>query len=202
MNRSISAATETIVYMDGLTAEQKSVLIRLLPYVHSHSNLICEDPFELDPTKVRFLNASQIAEKGGISRQKVAEVIKALDKAGAIAQVQRKLFKQLGGDKREALVILNPYIFYRKQGKPDALLMQNLRQKLRLLQRATRIHDYTQRLHEFDEAQLVNETIETSYASEESHQQNSISHSDDGDTARSTMIDLEDVTRVTITQRR
>ena len=52
MNRSISAATETIVYMDGLTAEQKSVLIRLLPYVHSESNLICEDPFELDPTKV------------------------------------------------------------------------------------------------------------------------------------------------------
>ena len=129
MNRSITAATETIVYMDNLTAEQKSVLIRLLPFAHSQSNLICEDPFEIDPTKVRFLNASQIAEKGGVSRQKVSEVIKALDKAGAIAQVQRKLFKQLGGDKREALVILNPYIFYRKQGKPDALLMQIFKAK-------------------------------------------------------------------------
>jgi DNA-binding MarR family transcriptional regulator len=107
-----------------LKPAEMGVLYKLLPYVHYETNLICEDPFELDPTKVRFLNASQIADKGGISRQKVAEVIKALDKAGAIAQVQRKLFKQLGGDKREALVILNPYIFYRKQGKPDALLMQ------------------------------------------------------------------------------
>jgi DNA-binding MarR family transcriptional regulator len=112
-----------------LKPAEMGVLYKLLPYVHYETNLICEDPFELDPTKVRFLNASQIAEKGGISRQKVAEVIKALDKAGAIAQVQRKLFKQLGGDKREALVILNPYIFYRKQGKPDALLMQIFKAK-------------------------------------------------------------------------
>jgi DNA-binding MarR family transcriptional regulator len=107
-----------------LKPAEMGVLYKLLPYVHYETNLICEDPFEVDPTKVRFLNASQIAEKGGVSRQKVSEVIRALDKAGAIAQVQRKLFKQLGGDKREALVILNPYIFYRKQGKPDALLMQ------------------------------------------------------------------------------
>jgi DNA-binding MarR family transcriptional regulator len=112
-----------------LKPAEMGVLYKLLPYVHYETNLICEDPFELDPTKVRFLNASQIAEKGGISRQKVAEVIKALDKAGAIAQVHRKLFKQLGGDKREVLVILNPYIFYRKQGKPDALLMQIFKAK-------------------------------------------------------------------------
>lgn len=112
-----------------LKPAEMGVLYKLLPYVHYETNLICEDPFELDPTKVRFLNASQIAEKGGVSRQKVSEVIKALDKAGAIAQVQRKLFKQLEGDKREALVILNPYIFYRKQGKPDALLMQIFKAK-------------------------------------------------------------------------
>jgi hypothetical protein len=112
-----------------LKPAEMGVLYKLLPYVHYETNLICEDPFELDPANVRFLNANQIAEKGGISRQKVAEVIKALDKAGAIAQVQRKLFKQLGGDKREALVILNPYIFYRKQGKPDALLMQIFKAK-------------------------------------------------------------------------
>ncbi|PFP30125.1 hypothetical protein COJ96_06815 [Bacillus sp. AFS073361] len=107
-----------------ISAAEAGFLYKLLPYVHYETNLICDNPFEDDPTQVRFLNGTEIAEKVGIPRQKANAVMLKLNEVGAIAQVQRKLFKQLSGDKRDTLVILNPFIFYRKQGKPDALLMQ------------------------------------------------------------------------------
>ena len=88
---------------------------KLLPNVHYETNIICADPFVEQPQDVRFLNEKQIAELVGMTESKTKETLKRLRKAGVVGVWN-------SDDSREKLTVLNPYVFYRKQGKPDSTL--------------------------------------------------------------------------------
>jgi hypothetical protein len=92
-------------------------LYRLLPYVHYDTNIICEDPFVETPSEIRFLNEKQIGELIGMSDSKTKALLSKLRKATAIGEFIRQ-----EGDSRDKLTVLNPYVFYRKNGKPDGTL--------------------------------------------------------------------------------
>lgn len=92
-------------------------LYKLLPNVHYNTNIICADPFEDRSEDIRFLNEKGIGELLGMSESKTKEMLAKLRKAGAIGE-----FIRSEADQREKLTVMNPYIFYRKNGKPDATL--------------------------------------------------------------------------------
>ena len=92
------------------------ILYRLLPYVHYSTNMICINPFEQDAEKIEYLNAGAVAELVGIHERKARAALDRLRKAGIIAETT------LRDRKREVFYTLNPYIFYRKPGKPDESL--------------------------------------------------------------------------------
>lgn len=101
---------------DEISAGDMGILYRLLPYVHYTTNMICIDPFEEVPENIKYLNVKAIAELIGISERKTKAVLTRLRKAGIISETI------LRDDQRNRYMILNPYIFYRKPGKPDEAL--------------------------------------------------------------------------------
>lgn len=88
-------------------------LYKLLPYVHYNTNIICADPFAEDD--IKFLNEKGIGQLLGMCESKTKEMLSKLRKAGAAGEFNKR-------DQREKLTVMNPYIFYRKNGKPDATL--------------------------------------------------------------------------------
>jgi DNA-binding MarR family transcriptional regulator len=101
-----------------LKPAELGALYKLLPYVHFETNMICADPFEVDPAEIRFLNTKQIADKLGTHEKNTIELLRALKKAGAISETSKFV-----EDRRTKYITLNPYIFFRKAGDPDASLM-------------------------------------------------------------------------------
>jgi hypothetical protein len=89
---------------------------KLLPNVHYDTNVICDDPFVDGPQDIEYLNEAQIAKLVGMSASKTKESLARLRKAGVIGE----WFS--GDDKREKLTVLNPYVFYRRNGMPDKTL--------------------------------------------------------------------------------
>ncbi|EMT54728.1 hypothetical protein I532_03950 [Brevibacillus borstelensis AK1] len=98
-----------------LSAADFGFVYKLLPNVHYATNVICSDPFAENPGDIRFLNERQIAEIVGMAEGKTKEALARLRKAGVIGEWK-------GADKRETLTVLNPYVFYRKNGEPDETL--------------------------------------------------------------------------------
>ena len=99
-----------------LTAADLGVLYKLLPYVHLDTNVICSDPFAVNPEDIRYLNEKQVADIIGMSADKTREAMKRLRKAGVTGEWTKDY------DDREILTVLNPYVFYRKAGEPDKTL--------------------------------------------------------------------------------
>lgn len=90
-------------------------LYKLLPYVHYESNIICDSALVKSGEPVKFLNERQIAEVVGMEAKKASATLDRLRKSGIIGT-------WLGDDKRERLTVLNPYVFFRKNGYPDGTL--------------------------------------------------------------------------------
>lgn len=89
---------------------------KLLPNVHYDTNMICADPFARNPADIRFLSEKQIGELVGMSNSKTRATLTRLRKVGIIGVWNK------GEDSREKLTVLNPYVFYRRKGKPDDTL--------------------------------------------------------------------------------
>lgn len=103
------------------------VIYKLLPYVHFETNLVCKNPFEVNPKKVEFYNKKELGELIGLSRSKASEVIAELTKAGVIVEIRRKasLIEEAHGDRRETVIALNPSIISRLQGEHgNTMLLQ------------------------------------------------------------------------------
>jgi hypothetical protein len=98
-----------------LTASELGFLYKLLPYVHFDTNIICADPFT-EPENILFLNKTQIALLVGMEEKKASKILDKFRKIGVIAETIRQ------DDKRDRIFTLNPFIFYRKKGKPDDTL--------------------------------------------------------------------------------
>ncbi|MDQ6598077.1 hypothetical protein [Bacillus salipaludis] len=98
-----------------VTASELGFLYKLLPFVHYDTNMICADPVT-EPENIQFLNKTQIALLVGMEEKKASKILDKLRKIGVIAETIRQ------DDKRDRIFTLNPYIFYRKKGRPDHTL--------------------------------------------------------------------------------
>lgn len=98
-----------------IKANELGFLYKLLPYVHLKTNMISVNPFEKEPSNIKYLNIQGIAEITGIHEDNIPALIKGLRKGGIIAETKLE-------DKRSTFITLNPYIFYRKSGTPDDTL--------------------------------------------------------------------------------
>ena len=99
-----------------LSAADLGFVYKTLTNVHYDTNLICADPFA-NPEDIRFLSDKEIGQLVGMSESKTKEVLARLRKAGIISEWIN------AEDKREKFTALNPFVFYRKQGEPDGLLL-------------------------------------------------------------------------------
>lgn len=98
-----------------LSAADFGFVFKLLEHVHYETNMVCADPFAA-PEDIRFLPDREIGEIVGLSESKTKEALTRLRKAKIIGEWINV------EDKREKLTVLNPYVFYRKSGEPDATL--------------------------------------------------------------------------------
>ncbi|MFL1672186.1 hypothetical protein [Paenibacillus dendritiformis] len=98
-----------------LSAADFGFVFKLLEHVHYETNMVCADPFAA-PEDIRFLPDREIGEIVGLSESKTKEALTRLRKAKIIGEWIN------ADDKREKLTVLNPYVFYRKSGEPDATL--------------------------------------------------------------------------------
>jgi hypothetical protein len=115
-NRVIKLFTTTLKKLTAvLTASELGFLYKLLPYVHYDTNMICADPFT-EPEKIQFLNKTQIALLVDMDEKKASKLLGKLRKIGVVAETIRQ------DDRRDRIFTLNPYVFYRKKGRPDDTL--------------------------------------------------------------------------------
>jgi hypothetical protein len=101
-------------------AKKLGFIYKLLPYIHFETNTICANPFEKDMAKVEQLSKARIAKLTGVSEKTVYTYLRRL-KLGdefVFAEIRRG---------NERYYKINPFIFYRKNGRPDATLREIFR---------------------------------------------------------------------------
>lgn len=104
----------------GRNAKKLGFIYKLLPYVHFETNTICTNPYEKDVRKVEQLTKKDIAKVTGVSEKSVYSYLRSM-KLGdehVFAEIRRG---------KERYYKLNPFIFYRKNGRPDATLREMFR---------------------------------------------------------------------------
>jgi hypothetical protein len=104
----------------GRNANKLGFIYKLLPYVHLETNTICANPYEKGVENIHQLSKSQIAVLTGVSEKTVFSYLRSM-KLGdefVFAEIRRG---------NERYYKLNPFIFYRKQGRPDATLREMFR---------------------------------------------------------------------------
>ncbi|WP_157911734.1 hypothetical protein [Alteribacter populi] len=104
----------------GRNANKLGFIYKLLPYVHFETNTVCANPYEKDVAKITQLSKREIAQLTGVSEKTVYTYLRRM-KLGdeyVFAEIRRgKTFYYK----------LNPFIFYRKNGRPDATLREMFR---------------------------------------------------------------------------
>jgi hypothetical protein len=104
----------------GRNANKLGFIYKLLPYVHLETNTICANPYEKNVEAIGPLAKSEIAALTGVSEKTVFSYLRSM-KLGdefVFAEIRRG---------NERYYKLNPFIFYRKQGRPDATLREIFR---------------------------------------------------------------------------
>jgi hypothetical protein len=104
----------------GRNANKLGFIYKLLPYVHLETNTICANPYEKSVENIHQLSKSQIAVLTGVSEKTVFSYLRSM-KLGdefVFAEIRRG---------NERYYKLNPFIFYRKKGEPDATLREMFR---------------------------------------------------------------------------
>lgn len=104
----------------GRNANKLGFIYKLLPYVHFETNTICSNPYEKDVAAIEQLSKQEIAKLTGVSDKTVYTYLRKM-KLGdefVFAEIRRG---------NERYYKLNPFIFYRKNGVPDATLREMFR---------------------------------------------------------------------------
>jgi len=102
------------------SANKLGFIYKLLPYIHLETNTVCANPYEKKVEGIRQLSKADIAELTGVNEKTVYTYLRRM-KLGdefVFAEIRR-------GNTR--YYKLNPFIFYRKQGEPDATLREMFR---------------------------------------------------------------------------
>lgn len=87
--------------------EQLGFIYKLLPYIHKTSNMLCENPNELQPSKVRKLNRKRLAELAGVSPDYVTQLTRRMTYNG------KSVFAKITTPTDGTFYMLNPAIFRR-----------------------------------------------------------------------------------------
>jgi hypothetical protein len=101
-------------------ASKLGFVYKLLPFIHLETNTVCANPFEQSVDAIVQLSKKEIADLTGVSEKTVYSYLRKM-KLGdefVFAEIRRgntKYYK------------LNPFIFYRKNGQPDATLREMFR---------------------------------------------------------------------------
>ncbi|RVT57636.1 hypothetical protein [Niallia taxi] len=90
-------------------------LYLILPYIHYENNILCSNPFEVNPESIEALSIADICEITGLDKKNVQAKINSLTWDGM--SVFAKVLKG-----RKTHLKVNPFVFYRKDGEPDKSL--------------------------------------------------------------------------------
>lgn len=94
------------------------LIYRMLPYVHMSTNALCDNPFERDPSKVRWLNRKQLAEAIGVAPDTLGRRLPKMTFDGVFVVARIRV-----GMEPERYT-MNPSVFYRQDKAPDETLLQ------------------------------------------------------------------------------
>lgn len=91
------------------------LIYRMLPYVHYETNALCENPFEANPSQIKWFSRKGLAEAIGVTPGEISRRLPRMTFDGeyVIAQVT------VGGKR---MYMFNPWVFYRKNSEPDKTL--------------------------------------------------------------------------------
>lgn len=87
--------------------EQIGFIYKLLPAIHKTSNMLCENPNELQPSKVRKLNRKMLAEMAGVTPDYVTQLTRRMTYNG------KSVFAKITTPTDGTFYMLNPSIFRR-----------------------------------------------------------------------------------------
>lgn len=93
------------------------LIYRMLPLVHMSTNALCDNPFEKDPKKVRWLNRKELAEYIGVDPSFLGRRLPQMKFDGEYVVARIKV-----GSEPERYT-MNPSVFYRQDKAPDDTLL-------------------------------------------------------------------------------
>lgn len=102
---------------NNLKPNEIGFIYKLLPWVHFKTNTICADPFVNDETEVRYLTNTKMGSVIGVDTRTVKTMLKKLLNTNPRALTQLNIGNGV-------YYKLNPWIFYRQIGEPDASLKE------------------------------------------------------------------------------
>lgn len=111
--RSFTARVRTLYTKKN--AKDLGFVYKLLPYVHYETNTICHNPFEKDVKQINYMSQLEIAELTKEDESTIWRKMNRLVLGGEYLFAEIKVGK-------EKFYKINPFVFYRKNGKPDATL--------------------------------------------------------------------------------
>ncbi|MCM3444506.1 hypothetical protein [Metabacillus halosaccharovorans] len=100
----------------SVNAKDLGFIYKLLPYVHKETNFLCENPIEKNPLLIRPLNKKNIARIVGVDEKTVYRKLLKLKLSDMY------VFAEVSKGGVNNAYMINPFIFYRKGGKPDKTL--------------------------------------------------------------------------------
>jgi len=92
------------------------LIYRMLPYIHQETNALCANPYEQDPTKIRWFNRKELAEAIGVNPATLSRRLPNMKFGDEYVVARIKL-----GNEPERYTF-NPNVFYRKDSEPDKTL--------------------------------------------------------------------------------
>lgn len=98
-------------------ASDIGLIYRMLPLVHMSTNALCDNAFEKDPRKVRWLNQKELAEFIGVDAKYLSRRLKLMKFDGEYVVARIKVGSE------PVRFTMNPSVFYRQDSKPDDTLL-------------------------------------------------------------------------------
>lgn len=101
-------------------AKKLGFIYKVIPYIHYETNTVCANPFEQNVEQIEQLSKGDIADITHVSEKTVYSYLRNM-KLG-----DEFVFAEIRRGKTRYYKI-NPFIFYRKDGEPDATLREMFR---------------------------------------------------------------------------
>lgn len=98
-------------------ASDIGLIYRMLPLVHMSTNALCDNAFEKNPRKVRWLNQKELADFIGVDAKYFSRRLKLMKFDGEYVVARIKVGSE------PVRFTMNPSVFYRQDSRPDDTLL-------------------------------------------------------------------------------